>query len=80
MSLLVKNYLQKTKVNAIDWPTQSPDLNPTENLWGELNLEELERFTKDEWAGMPQETCERLVKNNKRLQAVIQQKGYSADY
>ncbi len=27
-SLLVKNYLQKSKVNVLDWPAQSPDSNP----------------------------------------------------
>ncbi len=66
-SLLVKNYLQMSKVNILDWPTQSPDLNPIENLWGSLktrvharrptNLEELERFAKEEWTATPRDTC-----------------------
>lgn len=34
-SILIKNHLYKTKVNIIDWPGQSPGLNPSENLWGE---------------------------------------------
>ena len=87
----LQNTLQKTKVNVMDWAAQRPDLNPVENLWGELktkvhvrrpsNLEELERFTKEEWAGIPQETSLRLVEDyNKRLQAVIQKKGYTVYY
>ena len=70
---------------------QSPDLNPTENLWRQLkkkvhvrkpsNLHELERFAKEEWARISQEACLKLVKNyTQRLQAVIKQKGYTIDY
>lgn len=71
MLLLLKNHLEKTKVNVT---AQNPDLNPTENLWSELktdirarrpsNVEELERFLKKEWTGIPLETCERLVENS----------------
>lgn len=90
-SHLVKNYLQKSKVNVIEWPAQSPDLNPIENLWSVLksrvharrptNLKELELFAKEEWAKIPEETCLKLVEGyNKRLKAVIKQKGHSIDY
>lgn len=34
--MLVKNYLQKTRVNVTDWPAQSLELTPTENLLDEL--------------------------------------------
>lgn len=90
-SHLVKNFLQKSKVNVIDWPAQSPDLNPIENLWSVLksrvhvrrpaNLKQLEEFAKEEWAMIPEETCLKLVENyTKRLKAVIKQKGHSIDY
>ncbi len=63
-------------------PSQSPDINPIENLWRELkvrvakhqaqNLNDLERICKEEWDKIPPEMCANLVANYKKhLPSVI---------
>ncbi|KAG2457585.1 TCB1 transposase, partial [Polypterus senegalus] len=86
-----KEWLQDNSVNVLEWPSQSPDLNPIEHLWRDLkmavhrhfpsNLMELERCCKEEWAKLAKDWCAKLVASySKRLEAVIAAKGASTKY
>ena len=86
-----KEWFKKKRINVLEWPSQSPDMNPIENLWRELklnvqkrgprNITELKEICTEEWNRIPPESCKRLVVNySKRLEAVIQNKGYATKY
>jgi transposase len=88
---VVKKWFEDNNINILEWPSQSPDLNPIENLWRDLktrvmarkpsNLKELELFAKEEWANIPVDTCKNHIINYKnRLEAVIKNKGAAIDY
>ena len=67
-----KEWLKKKHIKAQEWPSQSPDLNPIENLWRELKLrvakrqplklKDLERICKEEWTKIPPKVCANLLK------------------
>ena len=87
----MQEWLRDNSVNVLEWPSQSPDLNPIEHLWRDLkmavhrrspsNLTELERICREEWQKIPKSRCAKLVASYpRRLKAVIAAKGASTKY
>ncbi|KAF2354766.1 hypothetical protein FHG87_014475 [Trinorchestia longiramus] len=86
-----KEWLRMKKINILERPSQFSDTNPIENLWRELklniqkrgpnNITELKEICIEEWNNIAPETFKRMVVNSyKRLEAIINNKGYATKY
>jgi hypothetical protein len=90
-SVLVKEFLSSHQVTVMSWPPQSPDLNPIENLWGEIgrrlkgthyrNGEELFSAIEVIWESLPHSLIQSLVESMpRRCDAVIKARGQATKY
>ena len=90
-SRLVKDFLNTYDVNVLDWPSNSPDLNPIENLWAIIDTsvkgrransdDELMNLLTNTWKNIEVEKLAALVDSMpRRCDDVIRAKGYQINY
>lgn len=90
-SALARKWFADHRINVMKWPPQSPDLNPIEMLWidvdkaikekAPVNKMDLENCVINAWNNIPKDRCIRLVDSMKRrCMEVIERKGYPTSY
>ena len=86
--------MEANKIKTLEgWPSQSPDLNPIEHLWNELetrfrkkpkpakNLKKLEALLIEEWDEIPEDAYMKLIENMpRRIEAFIASNGWPTKY
>jgi transposase len=92
-SKTAKKWLEDHDITLLDWPPQSPDLNPIEHLWNHIKKElfkypttakgvwELWERIVEVWNNIEPEVCQNLIESMpRRIQAVLQAKGGNTKY
>ena len=86
-----REYMLRNNIDVLVWPSQSPDLNPIENLWAYIKQKlrgksfskktDLIAHVVEIWENIPVEFCEKLVKTMfDRINQVLRSKGGYTDY
>ena len=83
-----KKWFEEQKIEVLEWPALSPDLNPIENIWGILarsvyanrrqfnNRDDLIAIIQKTWNEIEPEFLSRLVDSMKnRYESVVGKKG-----
>ena len=82
---------EKLSIHRLDWPSNSPDLNPIENVWALLkkrvaelepsNLTQLQKNIKLVWKNLAPNLAQSLTRSmSDRINQVIDREGDSIDY
>ena len=90
-SHIVKEWVVNQNREVVDWPANSPDINPIENAWAELkrrvevkgatSLEVLWKFAEEEWKKLDESFLKKLTDSMpRRMTALIEAKGGSIKY
>ncbi|CAF4204233.1 unnamed protein product, partial [Rotaria sordida] len=88
---IVKNWLDNQGIKRLIWSPFSPDMNPIEHLWDELerrmkkhqlkNENELRDILQAEWEGIGQNITNKLVESvPSRLYECLRMKGHPTRY
>ena len=87
------SWFKSNNIEVLDWPPQSPDLNPIEHLWCHLKrrlnaydsepagIHELWDRVVLEWNNIPAQVCIELIESMpRRIEAVLKAKGGHTKY
>jgi transposase len=92
-SSIARRWFLENEIELLEWPSQSPDLNPIEHLWEHLKrqlnsyeteaagMHELWERVQVEWDKIPVDVCMNLIESMpRRVAAVLKAKGGYTKY
>jgi transposase len=90
---IVRDFFDESNITVLEWPANSPDLNPTENLWSYLkreldqykeaprNLDELWERVQEVWTNIPISYIQKLYESMpRRMEEVVRSRGGHTKY